>query len=172
MENKIMVYHKFSRILVPALFLLCLQGYAQTDAAQEKIDKHTQLKSLIDSKKYHFHALSVTPMRGGTRQLTSEYGFKIDNDSLSVFLPYFGRAYSVDYGSTDLSIRFRTKEFSYVADTTKKGGWEITIIPKGQANANKIYMSVTSSGYCNVQVNSNNRDPISFYGNINAFNDR
>jgi hypothetical protein len=163
---------KYSRILLPIMVFTCLYGSAQTSADQEKQDKYAQLKRLIDSKKYHFHALSATSMKGRVRQLTTEYGLTLNNDSLNVDLPYFGRSYSADYAATDLSIQFNTSQFSYVADTTKKGGWEITIGPKNQPRANKIFMSVSASGYCTVQVTSNTRDPISYYGTINAFNDR
>ena len=167
-----MSFFKYTRILLPIMVFTCMYGSAQTNADQEKQDKYTQFKRLIESKKYHFHALSATSMKGRVRQLTTEYGLSLNNDSLSVDLPYFGQSYSADFAATDLSIQFNTTEFSYVANPAKKGGWEITIIPKNQPSANKIYMSVSSSGYGTVQVTSNNRDPISYYGTINAFNDR
>ena len=163
---------KFSRLFLPLLMIVCLHSFAQTSADQKKKDEYIQMEKLIGSKKFHFHALSETSMKGITRQLTIDYGLKLNKDSLSVYLPYFGQSYSADYADTDLSIQFNTNQFSYVADTTKKGGWEITIVPKNQPRANKIFMSVSAGGYCTVQVTSNTRDPISYYGTINAFNDR
>ena len=151
--------------LKPALLFL-LATFSIQIKAQSDQDKHAQLKSLIDSKKYLFNALSASSLRGKTFQLTGEYFLKMNQDSLIVDLPYYGRSYSSDYPATDLSIRFKTNQFTYTSDTTKKGGWNITIIPKSQPRATKIFMSVSSSGYCNMSINSNSRETISFYGTI------
>ena len=160
---------KFSRLILPLLTIVCLNGKAQSGVNQKKQDKYAQLKNLIDSKKYSFHALSATSMKGRTVQLTTEYLLKLNNDSLSVDLPYFGRSFTTDYPPTDLSIRFNSKKLDYLVGSSKKGGWEITIKPKNEPKANSIDMSITASGYCTVQVTSNSREPISFYGTITPY---
>jgi hypothetical protein len=146
--------------------LICLHGFSQTVSEQKKQDQYNQLKSRIDSRKFRFHALSATSMKGITRQLTSDYFLKLDKDSLSVDLPYFGRSFTTNYPPTDLSTEFKTTQFSYKSDTLKKGGWDITIVPKNESNASKISLSITTSGYCTVRVSSNSREPISYYGTI------
>ena len=163
---------KFSRLLLPLLTIICLQSFAQSGADQKKQDQYAQLKSLIDSKKFRFHALSATSMKGMTRQLTSEYFLKLNNDSLSVDLPYFGRSFITNYPPTDLGVQFNSNQFSYVSDTSKKGGWNITIVPKNEPNASKINMFITTSGYCTVRVSTNSREPISYYGTITAYDTR
>jgi hypothetical protein len=163
---------KHRRLLLPFFMLFCLSGGAQSGTDQKNQDKYVQLKSLIDSKKYQFHAISATSMKGRTIQLTSPYFLKINNDSLQSDLPYYGRSYTADYPATDLSIRFNSNQFTYTADTTKKSGWEITIQPKNESKANKINMSVSSSGYCTLHISSNSRQPISYYGFITAYDAR
>jgi len=160
---------KFARLILPLLVIICFQSFAQSGADQKKQDQYTQLKSLIATKKFRFHALSATSMKGMTRQLTSEYFLKLNNDNLSVDLPYFGRSYTTSYPPTDLSTAFSSNQFSYIADSAKKGGWDITIVPKNESNASKINMSITASGYCTVRVSSNSRQPISYYGTISAY---
>ena len=157
---------RYYRLLLPLLTIICLQSIAQSGNA------NAQLKTILDSKKFRFHATSATSQRGKTVQLTSEYFLQLDGDSLSVDLPYYGRSYSSDYGSTDLSIQFNTNQFTYATDSAKKGGWNVSIIPKDQPRASKIYLSITASGYCTAQVTSNSRTPVSFYGNIIAYNTR
>lgn len=156
------------RMLMPVLTLICLSGKAQSDADQKKQDQYAELKSLIDSKQYSFIAQSATTMKGKTIQLNSSgYFLKLNQDSLFVDLPYYGRAYSTDYpGNSDMGIHFISVKFTYTADTAKKGGWDITIKPKNDNKVNAIFMSVSTSGYSTVRINSNNRDPISFYGTI------
>jgi hypothetical protein len=164
-----MPYSKFGSILIPLLTILCLNGEAQSNSGQKKQDQYTRLKSMIDSKTFRFHAQSATSMKGRTKQLTSEYYLKINQDSLYVDLPYYGRAYSSDYPGTDLGFQFISRDFSYAVDTTKKGGWDITIKPKNEAKVNSIYITISSSGYCTVRINSSNRDPISYYGTITEY---
>ena len=164
-----MSFYKYSRPLLPILMLICLQGFSQSAAEQKKQDQYNQLKSQIESRKFRFHALSATSMKGVTRQLTSDYFLKLNKDSLSVDLPYFGRSFTTNYPPTDLSIEFKSTQFSYKSDTLKKGGWDITIVPKNESNASKISLSITTSGYCTVRVSNNTREPISYYGTITDY---
>ncbi len=167
-----MLSYKFHRLLLPFLILLFFKSVAQNGTDQKKPDKQAQLKSMIDSKHFQFQALSATSMKGKTVQLSSEYSLKLKGDSLNVDLPYYGRSYTADYPGTDVSVSFESNQFSYSSDSTKKGGWEITIIPKNESKANKIYMAVTSSGYCTVNINSNTRQSISYYGYIKEYDAR
>lgn len=167
-----MLSHTSKRILLFALVLMCLNGQAQTTSDQKKAEAYTLLKSRIESRQFRFKARSATTQRGKTINLTTEYFLQIDQDSLSVDLPYYGRAYSSTYPGSDPGLSFNTIQFSYQADTLKKGGWNIVIQPKNPSGVNKISMDITTSGYCIVRVNSNNRDMISFYGTIAAYNMR
>ena len=166
MEITGMWFSKNFRLLLPFIILAGLQGFSQSGAEQKRQDQYSHLKSQIDSTKFHFHALSATSMKGITRQLTSEYFLKMNKDSLSVELPYYGRSFTTNYPPTDLTIEFKTTQFSYKSDTLKKGGWDIVIVPKNQSNASKINLTITISGYCTVRVSSNSREPISYYGTI------
>jgi hypothetical protein len=166
-----MPYHKFSRVLL-LLSLICYHSRAQSPNEKKKA-QFAQLKSWIDSRKYLFQAQSATTQKGRTIQLTSTYTLKVNNDSLQVDLPYYGRAYTTQYPPTDLSLRFNSNQFSYLADTTKKCGWDITIDkPKNSSGVSKISMYITASGYCTMRVTSSQRDMISFYGTIAAPGDR
>lgn len=165
-EIGIMMAYKHVVILFSLLTLAGLKGMGQPDADQKKQEQAAQLKSWIESKKFSFHAISATSMKGRTRQLTGEYFLKIDNDNLQVFLPYYGRSYTTSYPPTDLSVEFNTTDFIYEYAAAKKSGWDIDIKPKNQTSASRINLSVTSSGYCTVRVQSNSREPISYYGTI------
>jgi len=164
-----MALNKFFHVFIPLLTTLCLCGIAQSGSDQKGQDKYLQLKAMIESKHYYFHANSATSMKGRTIQLTSEYFLKMNNDSLLVDLPYYGRAYSSDYPGTDIAYQFTSTQFSYVIDTTKNGGWEIAIVPKNESKASKIYLSISSAGYCTLRINSNSRQAISYYGTITAY---
>ena len=149
------------------VFVLFLTSYYKMQAQNNsETNKARPLKELIESKQYRFHPLSANTAKGKTIQLTSEYFLMVNQDSLQVDLPYFGRAYNADYGSGDQGFQFKSVDFSYTSDTTKKGGWEITIIPKNESKASKIFMSIGSGGYGTINVLSNSKQSISYYGTI------
>jgi|SRR5450631_2453807 hypothetical protein len=153
-------------LLLPVMATFCFSSAAQVTADQKKQENIAKLKSLVDAHQYRINAQSATTMKGRTIQLSYGYNLKINQDSLNVDLPYYGRAYNANYGSTDNGIKFKSTDFTYVADTAKKGGWEITIKPNKETRVNNIYLSITPSGYCTIRLNSTDREPISYYGTI------
>ena len=160
---------KIHHLLLPFLTLLCLHSSAQSNADQAKQTSYQKLKHGIDSKQFHFLATSATTAKGKTVQLNPGYFIFIGGDSLTVALPFFGTDnQSSHYGASkeDAGINFHTNQFSYKADSTKKGGWDITLQPQGQKSASKIFLSITSSGSCRTSINSSGRSSITFYGNV------
>lgn len=160
---------KIYRLLLPFLMIICLYGTAQSNSDQTKQNSYQKLKHGIDSKQFHFLATSATTSKGRTIQLTGSYFIFLGGDSLTAALPFFGTSYqSSHYGASneDAGINFHTHKFSYKADTTKKGGWDITIQPEGQSSASRIFLSISSSGSCRTSVISNSRSNMTFYGNV------
>lgn len=162
-------YMKIYRLLLPLLTIICLHSLAQSKSDQAKQISYQKLKHGIDSKQFHFLARSGTTSRGKTIQLSGGYFIFLGVDSLTVELPFFGTSSQSSHYETskeDAGISFHTHQFSYKADTTKKGGWEITIQPDNQNSASKINLSISSTGSCRTMVYSNRRSNMSFYGEV------
>jgi len=158
---------KIYGLLLPFLTILCLQTSAQANANQEKQTAHQKLKRGIDARQFHVLVTSATGSRGRTTQLTGGDFLFVGGDSLTASLPFFGTDnQSSHYGASkeDAGINFHTHEFTYQADTTKKGGWDVTIVPKGQKSASRIFLAITSTGSCRMSVNSSGRSSMTFYG--------
>jgi hypothetical protein len=136
-----------------------------TSTANAQPDKST-VKSSVESKQFIFHAQTAQPTSGRSRQLTSEYDLRIFPDSLVADLPFYGRAYSVPYGSGDGGFQFTSTKFEYTATPGKKSGWDITIKPKDVSDFREFSLSLSDDGYGTLQALSNNRQPISFRGYI------
>ncbi len=137
---------------------------------KEKQARLTLVDSLIKADNFHFVAQRANPLRAGLissrlQQLDGSYYLKISKDTISSYLPYFGVAQSAPYGSNENGIQFTTTDFNYSKKQTNKG-FEITIVPKTTDKASKMFLSITESGTATLNVNSNNRDAISFYGTI------
>jgi len=160
---------KIYRLLLPFLTVICLHSSAQSNADQEKQTSYQKLKRGIDAKQFHFLPTSAVTSRGKTLHLNGGYFIFLGGDSLTVALPFFGTdSQTSHYGSSkeDAGINFQTHKFSYKADTTKKGGWEITLQPEGQSSASRIFLSITSTGSCRTSINSSGRSAMTFYGNV------
>jgi hypothetical protein len=137
-----------------------------TETNAQKMDKATA-KQLVESKKYVFKVQTVIPTGSSNIQVTGDYDIKLIGDSLVTYLPYFGRAYSApDYGQPG-GINFTSTEFEYNLEAKKKG-WNITIKPSDTRDVRQLFLSIGETGYASLQVISNNRQPISFYGYITA----
>ncbi len=138
---------------------------------KEKQERITLIDSLIKNNDFKFVAQQANPLRGGLvsqrlTQLDGSYFLKISSDTLNCYLPYFGVARQAPYGSTNNGIQFISTDFSYDKANKEKGSYQITIIPKNTEKANKLFLSISESGMAILNVNSNNRDAISFTGNI------
>ena len=124
------------------------------------------VKTSVESKQFIFHAQTALPTSGRSRQLTSEYTLRIFPDSLISYLPFYGRAYSVPYGSSDGGFNFTSTKFEYTATPGRKKGWDISIKPKDVTDFREFSLSLSDNGYGTLQALTNNRQPISFTGYI------
>lgn len=145
---------------------------AQTKA-EKKAAERAKIKDMVEAQNFVFKATYASPMRGGSRSLTSDYDLTIGKDTIVSFLPYFGRAFvAPNPGTTDGGIKINTTKFSY-ASVKKGSGWNITIKPKDKnisdwRDVQTLNLSVSQDGYGSLQVISTNRDPISFTGYVEA----
>lgn len=160
-------------ILAIAALFITVQANAQTD-------KETTVK-IVNEQHFIFNATSAMPMSnyevnkilskmpggggGGLIQLTgSQYQLIVDKDSVEAYLPYYGRAYSATMDPNDSGLKFKSKKFSYKADKKKKGSWQIKINTKDVKDSPSMVLSVSENGYATLNVNSNNKQPITFNG--------
>jgi hypothetical protein len=160
----------YKSILPCILFALAItashSSQAQETRKSREQAKEVKMRDLIESQNYVFKAQTVLPMRGRTRQLTTDYDLAVSPDTLQAYLPYFGRAYSAPMDPSKGGIRFTSVKFDYTQTARKKGGWSILIKPKDVEEIQQLVLSVSNSGYGTLQVISTQRDPISFTGYI------
>lgn len=141
-------------------------SWQQKAAAQDdKNDKETIVKNLVDSKNFVFVPTTVSPLRGGSRPITSDFDMRLYGDSVISYLPYFGRAYTAPIDPSEGGVNFTSKDFEYAASHSKKG-WNILIKPHDVKEVQELHLSVTTKGYATLQVTSFNRDAISYNGYI------
>lgn len=158
---KMGTYHK-ALIIV----LLALANF-NTNYAQGSNEgkKQREIQNLIQSGNYVFVAQNVMPLGGRTINLTSIYDLQVLRDTVISNLPYFGRAFVAPMNPSEGGIRFTSTDFDYKVKD-RKGGWDIAITPKDAKDVRQMLLSITESGYGNLQVISNNRQQISYNGYV------
>lgn len=124
------------------------------------------IKNMIDSQSFIFVAESVNPVRGRFRILTSPYDVTVSQDSLTSYLPYFGRAYTAPIDPSQGGIQFTSTNFSYELSHNKSDKWDVVIKPKDRQDVQQLNFSIFDNGTASLNVISNSRDPISFNGHL------
>jgi len=141
---------------------------SQSTRQEKKAAKEEAMKKVLESKDFTFNVQTANPMRGGTVNVAlNYYDLKIVPDSVFSFLPYYGVAYMVPMAPRDGGIKFTSTDFSYVA-TPKKNSYQIVIKPKDNKEVQLITLDVSTSGYGTLHVTNTMRDPITFYGYVEA----
>lgn len=130
---------------------------------QEKIDA---TKALVDGKSFVFNAKMAFPTGMRSFNLTSNnYEVSFQPELIESYLPFFGRATSANYGSSDGGIKFKEKPEKYNIESVKKG-YELTAVVKDSFDRYDLFLSIGDEGNATLKVSSNKRSFISFNGNI------
>lgn len=156
-----MAKNSFNRIII-SLLLICASLFSSAQKNNEET-----IKNIVETQDFIFKAQMVMPLDAASRQLEPNYyDVKVSKKTLEVFLPYFGRAYSVTTYPSDGGINFNSAKFDYKVTENKKGGWDISIKPEDAITTRELSFNIFKNGFAELQVISDNRQPISFHGYI------
>ena len=135
-----------------------------------KIEKIQYIDSLINSKTFQFVADRALPQGWESVDLTTNFNFlKFDPELTESYMPYFGRAYSADYGG-DGGIKFKSKPSEYKIGKAKKGnGYEINVTVSDTHDMYKLTLFVSPEGSASLNINSNQKSSISYMGEIGKY---
>jgi len=151
--------------------LLIVQSMQAQNSSNDKHQKESaNIGRLIQSKNFVFVAQYALPLGGRSINLTSLYDVRLSNDTITSDLPFYGRAFVAPMNPSEGGIRFTSTQFDYTANEKKKGGWNITILPKDTKDVRQMFLSVSENGYASLQVTSNNRQSINYTGYVTAKN--
>jgi len=161
---------KYSFSAIISALLLALLLPAGMMAQKKDSIKAAAIREMVTNQQYTFKAQTASPLAGRLRQLTTDYDLKVSKEQIVAYLPYFGRAYSAPLDPSKGGIQFTSKDFDYKLTERKKGGWNVSIKTKDIAEAQDMELTIFSDGNASLQVNSTNRQSISFNGYITAGN--
>lgn len=142
-------------------FVSCSSSKVMSKNEQAKI-----VKERVENKHYTIDVNRMIPMNGQSRQLTSSYSLTIKGDTVVSHLPYFGQAYSVPYGGGK-GLIFDAPITVYTQSFDEKGTAKISFQTRSEDDVYRFNVQIFSNGSSSIQVTPNNRQSISFYGDLN-----
>ncbi|WP_163356139.1 DUF4251 domain-containing protein [Dysgonomonas sp. 25] len=138
----------------------------KTGTTTQKTD--TEYAQVIAQGTFTFSAQHVIPTRGTSRYLSGDYSVRLSGDTLDVYLPFFGRAYSAPMNLGEGGYKFVSTDFDYEVTSQKKGMYTVTVTPNDITNndiqGTVLFFDLGTNGYGSLRVRSNNREMISFTG--------
>lgn len=158
---------KTTRLIICLLTILLVGILPANGQArkQKKEEKQKAIRELVEAQKIKVEVNTAYPMRGPSKNLTTNYSVEIRNDSVFSYLPYFGIAYNVPYGGGK-GLIFNAQITEYKLTFDKKGTANIRFKTRTEED-NFIYsLSIFTSGWADVNVTPTNRQAISFRGNF------
>ena len=151
----------FSLLLITAMSMPTLS--AQTKKEKKELKKQA-VEKLVTSGKYKINVNRALPARGRSVTLTSPYSVEIRNDSVISYLPYYGRAYSIPYGGGE-GLNFKAPLTDYKLEWDKKETAKIKFSARSEEEFD-FSIDVFSNGSSTIFVNMQNRQSISFQGEL------
>lgn len=132
---------------------------------EQKAKRMEEVKQMMNDHNFVFRPTQAIPMSGSTIQLDFSFSAKIKGDTIDSYLPYYGRAYHVDYGAQKGPFNFTLPIKDYTLNNNKNGYVVNFEVQKGQDNI-KYNFTIFDNGFTNLNIVSTNRQPISYYGTI------
>lgn len=154
------------RIVILMTFIfagLCTLSAQSKKEKKEEVEK--AVKELVESENYKIIVNTAYPRRGRMIPLTSLYSVEVRNDSVFSQLPYFGRAYSIPYGGGN-GLMFEAPITRYLMKTNKRGAAKVDFSARSREDYFKYRITVYSNGSASIDVTMQNRESISFSGEV------
>jgi Domain of unknown function (DUF4251) len=120
----------------------------------------------INKNEWTFTANFAMPQTGRSRPVNGLYTVTCSGNKFVVYLPYFGRAYTAQLGSSQGPLDFQTSDFDLVKEQKKEGQWSLLLKPKDYKEVQSMNFTLYDNGSANLAVMLTNRTPISFTGNV------
>ncbi len=150
-----------------ALALSLVLGFVSCGVSKQVTDNRS-VKERVESQRYKFLATYVIPSGGfQARHLTPSYDLKVTPDTITAYLPYFGRAYEAPFDPAEGGIKFTSTKFEYKLFPGKKAGsWLVDIRILDQRREIMLTLDVWENGKAGLNVRDQTKQFISFQGEL------
>jgi len=154
-------------LLIPFLSIQAqdVQKNKRESKKEQKLKHQKVIKQILKDGNFVYFPTQANPMSGSSVQLDYSFSAKVQGDSIISYMPFYGRAYHVDYGSNkgpfDFTLPIKNYNFKKA-----KNGYEVSFEVKNGLDNIKYNFNVSENGYASLTIVSTNQQSISYYGTI------
>jgi hypothetical protein len=154
-------------LLIIVSILLDFTGFQKIDKKEMKARQRLEMAQLIESGKFRFVARSANSQIGTFNNFSYNYDLTFNSLQIIANLPYYGRAYSVSYGSSEGGVKFNLTAGSIVKKwNEKKKTFTISTELSDKKDSYSVFLSAGLDGYAYLTLNFRDRSGINYSGII------
>ena len=143
-----------------------LSGETREEKAAREAREAKMVVDNLRSGNFRINIDRMYPVRG-TPKTVSAYSITVKDDGaiLDSHLPYIGQAWRVPYGGGH-ALNFDAPILNYTVLQSRKDGYEVRIFVKTDEDEHLYLLTVFENGRASLDVQSGNRERISFTGDM------
>ena len=159
--------------LLAAALTVSACGVLSGETREEKVAREAREAQMVadnlQNANFTIDIDRMYPLRG-TSQHVSNYSVSVKDGVLDSHLPFIGQAWRVPYGGGH-ALNFKADIGSYNVAKTRKDGYEVRIYVKTDEDEHLYLLTVFSNGRASLEVQSGNRDRISYSGEMDFYSE-
>ena len=148
--------------------LLLSACVTKEERAAQLAETMQRVSRSVADQHYKIDVQSMSPSRGGHRQVSYGFFLEVKGDTLVSYLPYFGRAYSVPYGGSGKGLNFTEHIKEYSSEQTKKGQTLIRMRVENEEDNYLFTIYIYDSGQATINLRARERESISYSGELHT----
>ena len=156
--------------LMAAVLAVSACGILSSETREERVAREAKeakmVRQAIETGEFTIDIDRMYPLRG-TSKMVNNYSIKVKDNVLISYLPFIGQAWRVPYGGGH-ALNFSAPVLNYTA-TTGKDGYEIRIFVRTDEDEHLYRLTVFDNGRASLDVQSQNRDRISYTGQMDFY---
>ena len=106
--------------------------------------------------------------RYGSHRVTSDFYLALHGDTLESYLPFFGRAYSISYGTPSQGLNFTSPIYRFQQGTTRDGAVSMAMEVRSREDSFYYQLDIYPNGKAYIFVRPQERDVMHFSGELVA----
>lgn len=152
-------------VIIAALTLASCSTADKVARDERRREKAGMVAESIESGRYRVGVRTAYPARGGAVQVTGDYGLEVSGDSVTVYLPYFGRGYTLPYGGGK-GLNFKALTTEYDVRKMKRGRTRVEFSTRNDEDTYRFTVDVFDNGQVSIDVQPQQRSRISYSGEL------
>lgn len=153
-------------LLLLVVLISGFTGYQKSDKKAIKAKERLEMAQLIESGKFRFVARSANSILGNFDNLSYNYEVVFDSLRIAANLPYYGRAYTMSYGSEG-GVKFDLKTDRVDKNwNERKKLFTLSTELSDSEDTYSINLTAGLDGYADLRINFRDRTWMSYYGTI------